>query len=79
MRGTVEDENLLSTLIFSFILVILGCFSYFLIAFNMGSFMFCVSVISIPLTSISKFVAAETKNSLNTSAISEFSEIIVFH
>ena len=50
MRGTVENENLLSTLIFSFILVILGCFPYFLIAFNMGSFMFCVSVISISLT-----------------------------
>ena len=29
-------------------------------------------MISIPLTSISMFVAAETKNSLNTSAISEF-------
>ena len=76
--GTVENENLLFMLILSAILIILGCFSYFLIALNMGSFMCCGSVIYVSLISISKLVAAETKNSLNTSAISEFSEIIIF-
>ena len=37
--GTVENENLLFMLILSALLIILGCFAYFLIAFNMGSFM----------------------------------------
>ena len=65
-------------LILSAILIILGCFSHLLIAFNMRSFMPCASVMYASLTSTSKFVAAETKKSLNTSAISELSEIIAF-
>ena len=65
-------------LILSAILIILGCFSYFLIAVNMGSFMCGASVMYVSLILISKLVATETKKSLNTSAISEFSEIIAF-
>ena len=65
--GTVENENLL-------FIIILGCFSYFLIWDRLC----CASVMFVSLISMSKLVAGETQKSLNISAISEFSEIILF-